>query len=330
VITATIVDPQPTAARSGAAGTVRAMRMAAAVLGGVTVMLLGAGCGGSDEEPVATVDDPISAAASVRAASASTSEITSYRLSMVFSLEETGDACIDRLAGLVPDAELALTSDHDDLRIEVTDPESGATGRLVGGTAYVEASGLPDHSSPTPWVSIDEQAWASFGGPDLSAFSWLDVATGEEDELTALGFEEILDSFEVDGLEATEVGPDEVRGQPTTHYRVDVDADAAAQVGFDSSSVDVWVGDDGVVRRLRTTTDPADDEEAPTSPEDESALEVPALTVTIEIWDVGADIPIDAPPAAEVTPLSALEAPSDLDSFLPPGLMEDCLTSFGE
>lgn len=287
------------------------MRMRTAAIGGLILALATAGCGSAAEEPVATVEDPLAA---VQAASQSTGELTSYRMAMSFDVEQTGDPCTDAFGTLMPDTEMAVTTAGDEVRIEATDSKTGATGRHVDGVSYIEATGLPTWSAPTPWVSLDESDWEAYTGLDLSTFGLLDVGTDDMDDITALQFEEMLDSLELDGLTVTEVGPDEVRGEPATHYQVDIETEVSAEMGF--LSADVWVGSDGYVRRMTTTTPSVDFTEG---------LGLPALTMTLEIWDVGAEISIEAPPADEVTPLSEVEAPTDPGSLMPTDLLEACM-----
>jgi hypothetical protein len=79
-----------------------------------------------------------------------------------------------------------------------------------------------------------------------------------------------------------EIGVEEVRGADTTHFRGTLDAD----------KVDVWVGDDGLLRRVRF--------EGPL-PAGEGSTE----TMTMEFFDFGAEIDIDLPPADQVAEFGA-------------------------
>ena len=95
--------------------------------------------------------------------------------------------------------------------------------------------------------------------------------------------------------EVTTIGPEEVRGLATTHSSVDVDLGKVLgdlggltdELGEGTVPVDVWLGDDGLVHRMRFEINP-------------TALGLPgegatSMVSTFELWDVDADITIDVP-----------------------------------
>jgi hypothetical protein len=296
------------------------MRMRTAAIGGLVLTLAAGACGTPDEEPVATVEGPL---ATVQAASEQTGDLTTYRMSIDVTSEDPGDACAAAIADMVPSVELAVSGTAEDLRVEATDATSGATGRYVDGTAYIEATGLPELESPTAWVSLDSDDLGA-AELDLRAFSSLGGEQGEGD-IPALSLDAMLDRLEAEGLSATEVGPDEVRGQPATHYAIEADPDAGADAEL--VSLDVWVDADGYLRRMTATTH---DIGLGGDTDREPFFSLPAATLTLEVWDVDAEISIEAPPASEVTPLDDIGPLPDADSLFPADLLGACLPALGD
>jgi hypothetical protein len=108
-----------------------------------------------------------------------------------------------------------------------------------------------------------------------------------------------------------------VRGAPTTHYRATVDLrrletqappgkegewqsyvqSLAAGIGTNEVPVDIWVDDEGYVRRLR--------QEYPLPGSDGTLT----TTVTTELYDFGVDVDVQVPPADQVASLTDLIRP---------------------
>lgn len=112
--------------------------------------------------------------------------------------------------------------------------------------------------------------------------------------------------------DATLVGPEPVRDQPTTHFRGTLDPAKVSAAGLDptfaraftaatrgaATPVDVWLDDAGLVRRLTLPVTP---------PETTLPAGSEPLT-TVELFDYGtADASFTAPPANEVADASALD-----------------------
>lgn len=109
-----------------------------------------------------------------------------------------------------------------------------------------------------------------------------------------------------------EKGRDEVRGVDTTRYgavldfdevlanvpaeqreQMEAQLDQIGGMGLESVPVDVWVGDDGLPRRLQMAFDGMG-----------AALGVPgSATMTLELFDWGEPVSIEVPSADDVTPL---------------------------
>lgn len=100
----------------------------------------------------------------------------------------------------------------------------------------------------------------------------------------------------------TEVGPEQVGGVPATHYRGTVDLAAVpapdpdaraelnelAALASPTPDVDVWVGPDGRIAQLRTTSAPAPGTRAATAP-------APAA-VTVTLTEPGIPVRVTPPP----------------------------------
>lgn len=154
-----------------------------------------------------------------------------------------------------------------------------------------------------PWIKIDIAATAESQGLDLSQLT----DASQADPTQVFAYLETASDVE-------EVGREEVRGEQTTHYRATLDLEAAAEAapselrermqagadqlrsaaGTTTMPIEVWIGDDGLVRRfvLRFSL-------AGTEPPAESET-------TMEFYDFGVEVSVEPPPASEVIELSEL------------------------
>jgi hypothetical protein len=115
------------------------------------------------------------------------------------------------------------------------------------------------------------------------------------------------------GTDVEELGTESVRGVDTTHYRIVVDAEAVADAADDATAedledlgavfpggtmpVDFWVGDDGNVYRVLM-------EIAATGDATTAGFE--SMSMLWEMYDFGAGITVEPPPADQVTDGSSL------------------------
>lgn len=156
-----------------------------------------------------------------------------------------------------------------------------------------------------------------FAGSDVDGDVWLETPAEDSDDL-ASGFgggfggsspDEFLAQLRDANAVVEDLGAEDVRGNPTTHYRALVDTAALSETlsaeemaDFQSNfggagedvafPIDFWVGDDGLLYRYEIDlTDPA-------LLEDTDGLE--RLTITYEIFDYGQDVGITAPPADQI------------------------------
>jgi hypothetical protein len=158
----------------------------------------------------------------------------------------------------------------------------------------------PELGAPTPWVKVDLAASGLHGGADGAQLRQFQQADPTQFLAYLRG---VSDEVETLGREA-------VRGVGTTHYRATVDLERASreagaftdperfrqlveQLGTSTVDLDVWVDDEGRVRRQRF---------------EQPLPEPPGATVgvTLELFDYGAPVEVSAPPADQVTDLTEL------------------------
>jgi len=176
---------------------------------------------------------------------------------------------------------------------------------LLGHTMYIKSPLLSRHvPSHTPWVKMDLDSLAATRG---------------------LG--QLLDSDQGDPAQSlkmlygasnsvTEIGRETVRDTPATHYRVIVNytkllkslpaRERAAiaptihrtmrALGGSTVPMDVWVDDDGMVRRLSY-------ELHMTLPDSQLTTDA---TMVLDYFDFGAPVTVKAPPASQVTDVTDL------------------------
>ncbi|MEJ5943904.1 hypothetical protein WDZ17_01165 [Pseudokineococcus basanitobsidens] len=181
-----------------------------------------------------------------------------------------------------------------DLRLSSQLPGQGEVAlelRQVDGTAYV--SGLPGQPADQ-WVSVSLEELGAAGGP-----------LGGADPSQQLSLLEQAGDVE-------EVGAEDVDGAATTHYRGEVDLEAAAegaqqegadldqlrqqyqQLGLSTIPFDLYVGQDGLPVRTATTVETSADSQQVSSQS------------TVDFSDWGTDVAVEAPQGA--VPLSELQA----------------------
>ena len=201
----------------------------------------------------------------------------------------------------------------------------------MGSTIYMSGSffgAIPGLDAE--WISFDLEQAAEEAGLDGIDLDSLMQNQGVDPSAT-LDQLKALDSIE-------EVGTEEVRGVATTHYTGEVrlgdafdeldetqrdavaglyggDLDAAADMVV---PFDVWVDEDGLVRRIVQSISGDDLAAAIESGglEDADKVEGGSITTTVEYFDIGADISIEAP--ADAVDLSELmSATFDFEHMIP-------------
>jgi hypothetical protein len=250
----------------------------AVVLAGVVLTLVG--CDGQD--PQALLDG---AGEALEAAGTSRFEM---------AVETVGDEAGTFAAAGAQDLETGALRMAIDLGDEATATETLLLGTEVFIRSPLFALFTGDAST---WVRIDLQETAERQGLDAGAL------LGEQTGPAAL-----LAQLEGASGDLEELGSEEVRGVETTHLRVTVDTAAAIEqadpsvreqlrsyaeaTGLpDTYPMELWIGDDGLVRRIRTVLDVAG-----------AAGGSDGVTqqTTLELFDFGVDVDLD-PPLREKT-----------------------------
>ena len=158
----------------------------------------------------------------------------------------------------------------------------------------------------TPWVEI---TGADALTKQLSGSSGLGLDPNDTSNLGS----DYLAFLQGVGGTVTEVGPETIDGVDTTHYKADVDLQQAlAKVGdklgaeakkrlqdqaakvSGTMPIEVWVGADGLVRRITVALDASSFGEGKAKG---------SVAVTVELTDVGQPVQISVPPADQVSTL---------------------------
>ena len=165
---------------------------------------------------------------------------------------------------------------------------------------------LPAESGALPggktWIKMDFEKLGQQGGFDFSQM----MQAGQTDPSQGLDF-----LRGASGVQA--VGNEDVHGVPTTHYTGVVDLRSLGtehpemkpsidqlteQSGISRVPIEVWIDDDGLVRRIKQTLGG-----------NGSGLQM-NMTMTTDLYDFGTEVNVEEPPADEVVDFSELTGQS--------------------
>ena len=275
-----------------------------ALLAGCTAVALLAGCSGAtDPEPAATSAEPVNVGALFRQAAVDTDAAGSGRYVLI-TTTKVNDVDVTFSGEGIYDWSADLGQTTYDI------PVGKVLQRLLGPDLFLA---LPQQPKVFFKLKTSDVANSPVGGTvDPSAQLHLLAA--------------------VETAEA--VGEEEVRGEPTTHYRGTYDVARAIRGGrgvqqpaltsllgvakdMKEASYDVFLDEDGLLRRLQQTV------EVPAS--DATGGQELAVTTTLELYDFGIEVKVVPPAASAVrdgAPLlaalrKALPAPSPKPSGTP-------------
>jgi hypothetical protein len=274
--------------------------MKRAALASLLVAVTVAGCGGGSSQPASTGQVGISTSAApqaqaVLAAGQKTSAETSARLS--FKATFTGDTNGTMTGeGVFSQRQGHLTIDLGGLTGVGTGQAEIVFDKLVYYMKLPPGSGasLPPGKE---WFKLDFAKLGKQQGLDLSQLMQLN----QSDPSQALDFlQGASDDFE-------EVGQEEVRGEQTTHYKGTVDLEKVAEeapadvqeqyrklselTGDKKVPMDVWIGDDGLVRKIAFT---------------QAVPNGGSVKMEEELYDFGTDEQVEVPSDDAVVDLTAL------------------------
>jgi hypothetical protein len=181
---------------------------------------------------------------------------------------------------------------------ERTSPAGTVLVRRTTAGVYVRLpEGLSPLSTDRPWLRIDATDLAR-----LTQLALGDIGA----QITGAPLDALAYLRAVSG-ELVDEGPDLTRGEPTTRYRTTIDPrkivgqlpqalQLPAGAGEQSLSASLWIDAKGRLRRLEVSADPSASPGAPDG----------RATVTLELFDFGVPVQVEAPPADEVTDVGGL------------------------
>jgi hypothetical protein len=290
----------------------------------ILLALLAASCGGDSSPDVATLDQGVERL--VANAAEQSADIDSVRFSIEMVMGGLADLGGEEVAVSISGASTAdgsrgeMTMDMSAMMgaLGESDPMLGDAGmalftepveiRYTDGRVYMSSSFLSFlFPVDTPWITFEDT------GDGAATDMGLDTETVDPQELLVLlrglgDDAEILGTEELDGITTTHV-----RGRFSAANVVGSAADlesleemlgelgSTGTAGLDDAvfDVDVWIGDDGIVRRLRFAVDDL-------AAMDPTAEPGAYMEVTLDLFDVGEPVEISIPPADQVTDIEEL------------------------
>jgi hypothetical protein len=183
---------------------------------------------------------------------------------------------------------------------------------FVGNVIYEKLPALATAQLPTakPWIRIDLSEVSESSGVNFGALS----QTSSSDPSHALQY--LLGA----ASDATKVGTETVRGAHTTHYRLTLDLNKAAQrlpeqarpsykeitqaLGQSTLPAEAWVDDQGLVRKIEMMIDLSKSSVFG----GKGVQLMGTLTETVEFFDFGVPVEVSPPPDSETTDFRQLLA----------------------
>ena len=194
--------------------------------------------------------------------------------------------------------------------------------------------GLPGAKGDTEIVFSENLVYMKlpFDLPQLKARPWVKIDITQLDKLTGIDLAQLRQIQSNDPTAALNylrgvtdqvsvVGTEEVRGVETTHYKALIDLKKAAeqvsdrleddisqiisQLGSETIDSDVWIDDEGRLRKLQYSVDLSKVKVPGNEPVD-PAVRMGTLTASFELFDFGTDVEVNEPPASQVTDIGQL------------------------
>ncbi|HET9115703.1 MAG TPA: LppX_LprAFG lipoprotein [Gaiellaceae bacterium] len=265
-------------------GVVRKSRRTgiAAAVAIAAVAVVSAGCGGGGASSALSLDPVANAATKTQQAGAA-----KIRMSLSLSSPQLQ-------GGRTIDVQGTGVIDGTNSEFDFTMGSLGSMQEILlkQGGDYVIYMQMPQLSARLPagkhWVKLDVSKLGKASGLDLSK-----LMSGSQFQPT-----DVLSMLKSEGATIRNLGSATVDGTATTHYRVTLDTAKALQAkGLTSPLLagaaatlpasipaNVWIGKDGLVRQVRI----------------ELAAAQGRMTMTMNLFDYGTDVPVAAPPSSEV------------------------------
>ncbi len=274
----------------------------------VALLMVAAACG-SGEEASAPKDDA-SPQAEVAAAAGKTADAGSYRAEFALTMDGAIPGSPGRRVAMdgegVFDAKAQsgrMTFDMSEFAKAVGAQDFGDMEIVMERFVMYMKFPLLQQLQPgmKPWIRFDLRKLAAQQGLDLAGLQQVN----QSDPRQALLYLRAA-SGPVD-----EVGEEDVRDVATTHYRMTVDLEKVAkldpeqrenvervieQSGVREVPTEVWVDDDGLVRRMKLAYDDMRF----------AAGQRGDMAMTMELYDFGVDADVEPPPARQVVDIEQL------------------------
>jgi hypothetical protein len=291
------------------------------------VAVLAAACGGgsssdnaTDDDAVVVDDDGVAAFDRVASSPDRLAEAHSARMEMVMRM--SGLPAPTQVMEITAEGLTDLQTQDGVITMDLGSiagiPMDAIEMRILDGVIYMDFSSLmqsmPGATGLPPnvrWLKLDPAALV-----DELGMSPEDLGLGAQ----PTDFTQYLDQLRDVSRGVEEVGTEEIDGVSTTHYRAEIDLDKAydavpeqlRELAGDQRDalrgvrvpVDVWLDDDGLLRRMEYRFD------AP-------SLGVPdagdaSMTMTMNLSDFGVDVDVQAPPESETLDMLDMAGPGGL------------------
>ncbi len=297
----------------------------AALLALLAAALL-SGCAGSSESdssgsasPQAVVSEGADSA--VVLAAARTSDAGSARMAMTITMTMAGVPGLDGPVELGAAGEFDFAGQRGQMRLDYSGllaalgaQAEQAKGfmpdemRMDGKVMYMRMPALETVRPGKSWLKLDVAALAAQQGVDQSLIG---SQFGQNDP------SQFLQYLEGASTRVQEIGREQVRGVETTRYHAAVDltkapdylpdeqraryeqaiAQLTKQTGLDEVPVDAWIDDEGLLRRMTMNMSFA-----------AAGAGDASMLMTMELFDFGVDVQVEAPPESKVLDFSELGA----------------------
>lgn len=280
-------------------------KLAVAVL--ASLVALAACSDDSDQSQRVEAGDAEAAIAALRAAPDAAAEAGSGRMVMTVAFVVDGEPFELTSTGVFSGTQVQMEMDLGAmLAAQLPDEElppgfdEPMTVVVDGATTYMRMPMLDALTGTSGWLSMRPEdlglasdALGTGFGPSNNPAQMMEALRGISDDIDELGTEDI-------------------RGEPTTHYRVVVDLERAleqvpealkpqveAQLGALGGTLpmEVWLGEDGLVRRISM-----DMVELLAKASAESGQKMEEGSMVMELYDYGADVEVDVPHPEDTTP----------------------------
>ena len=275
------------------------------LLGPLVILALSA-CGDDGSDSRASTYGPEEGAEASLAGAAERMADERAKFSLAASIEAEG---VDEAVDLTASGTVDFGGDRSRMELDFGEIlELGGSGSASdwrgeaiyqGDTIFIRMPGLTKAlPERVEWLEVDSATLAEQGGTQFNA----------PDPVEFVGFVAAL------GEDAEELGEEEVRGTDTSHYRGTVAvadlprvarAEDRAQVasyarrlrtaGLERFPLDVWIDEDGLIRRLRVEYEDLS-----------TGATAMSLSTSVDFYDFGVEAKIEPPPRAEVTPFGEL------------------------